>query len=166
MPLLCIGILTVTLTNLLIFDLGVSVYKVELPSDDMNESAAVSKSYLLFALGAGILFQLWHAFCTNMFGRYMLLICSVAVLSPWAERFIPLNMMKRHIWAMEEAQVELMLNQTQAELIEMARMDNRGWCFGIPTDFSFSMTPKVCHSRKTWTNQRVGLRFVSVKRNR
>ena len=69
-PLLSIGILTAGATNLLMFDLGLDSYKVQLPSDTMNEGATLSASYLRFSLGAGSLFQLWHAFGARLFGRF------------------------------------------------------------------------------------------------
>ena len=109
------GILTAALANLLIFDMGVAVYEVVLPIDDMNEAAALSKSYLLFALRAGLLFQLWHAFCTEMFGRFMLLAVTIVLQGPWAENFVPAKQVKRYIWVRPGASRE-------PELIEMAQL--------------------------------------------
>eukprot|EP00435_Cladocopium_sp_Y103_P056168 s406_g18.t2 len=118
-PLLCIGIFTAALTNGLIFDLGVGVYEVVLPTDDMNEGAALSKSYLMFTLAAGVLFQLWHAFCTEMFGRYLLLAFSIVTLGPWAERCLPVRIVKQRLWADETS---------EADGIELQQMEGHaGW---------------------------------------
>ncbi|CAK9019709.1 unnamed protein product [Durusdinium trenchii] len=115
-PLLCLGILAAAVTNLLMFDLGTRVYHVELPSDEVNEGAALSASYLRLALRAGSLFQLWHAFSTQMFGRYLLLAVHLAVLGPWAKCFLPVSFVKRRLWTLTES--------TEAQLIELTRMES------------------------------------------
>ena len=97
-PLLSIGILTAGATNLLMFDLGLDSYKVQLPSDTMNEGATLSASYLRFSLGAGSLFQLWHAFGARLFGRFLLLGFTIATMSPWARYFLPVVNVKRLFW--------------------------------------------------------------------
>lgn len=85
--------------NFLMFDLGIRAYGVQLPSDEGNNSSSLSKSYLRLALLAGTLFQLWHAFSTEMFGCHVLLVFAIAVHGPWAKFFLPARLVKRHIWA-------------------------------------------------------------------
>lgn len=109
------GVFTAALANLLIFDMGVGVYEVVLPTDDMNEGAALSKSYLLFALRAGLLFQLWHVFSTEMFARYILLAVTIVLHGPWAERFLPAKHLKHYFWAPAT-------ETREPELIEMAHL--------------------------------------------
>ena len=115
-PLLSLGILAAAVTNFLMFDLGIRFYKVELPSDEVNEVAALSVSYLYFALGTGSLFQLWHAFSTQMCVRYLLLAVHLAVLGPWAKCFLPVSFVKRRLWSLTES--------TEAQLIELTRMES------------------------------------------
>ena len=112
-PLLSIGILVASTANLLIFDLGLWSYGVRLR---VNENAALSASYLSFALLAGAAFQLWHAFSTGIYGRYMLLSFDLVVLGPWAARFLPLDFCRRHIWAERPC-------ATDGETIEMTIPD-------------------------------------------
>lgn len=81
------------------FDLGIRVYGVQLPSDEANTGSSLSKSYLRLALVAGTLFQLWHGFSTEMFGWHLLLVFAIAVNGPWAKFFLPVGLVKRHIWA-------------------------------------------------------------------
>lgn len=100
-PLLSLGILSAGIANLLMFDLGIWGFGVTLPSDSVNKGAAVSGSYLRFALGAGCCFQLWYAFSTRMYGRYVLLIFSLTVMGPWAKYFLPLDVASRHFWRQE-----------------------------------------------------------------
>ena len=66
-PLLCIAILTAAATNLLMFNLGIDSFGVCLPSDEMNEGAALSSSYLRLTLWVGSFFQLWHSFSAGIF---------------------------------------------------------------------------------------------------
>ena len=116
-PLLSLGILGAGTANLLIFDLGVWVFRVKLPSDEMNRNAGLSRSYLSFALIAGCCFQLWHAFSTQMYGRYVLLIFSLAVMGPWAKCLLPIESARGLFWADAE-------KASETEFIEMAiRMD-------------------------------------------
>ncbi|CAK9039827.1 LRR receptor-like serine/threonine-protein kinase ERL2 (Protein ERECTA-like kinase 2) [Durusdinium trenchii] len=114
-PLLSLGILAAAVTNFLMFDLGIRFYKVELPSDEVNEVAALSASYLYFALGAGSLFQLWHAFSTRMCGRYFLLAVHLAIMGPWANVFLPVGFIKRRFWTSDDMR--------ERELMEMTSMD-------------------------------------------
>ena len=44
-------------------------------------------------------FQLWHAFGTKMYGRYMLLAVHVVLMGPWARCILPLKMARRLFWA-------------------------------------------------------------------
>lgn len=115
-PLLSLGILAAAVTNFLMFDLGIRFYKVELPSDEVNEVAALSASYLYFALGAGSLFQLWHAFSTWMCGRYFLLAVHLAIMGPWANVFLPVGFIKRRFWTSDDMR--------ERELMEMTSMDS------------------------------------------
>ena len=97
-PLLSVGILGAGIANLLMFDLGVWTFGVKLPSDDINRGARISRSYLGFALCAGCCFQIWHAFSSKMYGRYLLLFFSMATMGPWAKRFLPLERARYHLW--------------------------------------------------------------------
>ncbi|CAK9000103.1 Uncharacterized protein SCF082_LOCUS6350 [Durusdinium trenchii] len=115
-PLLSLGILAAAVTNFLMFDLGIRFYKVELPSDEVNEVAALSASYLYFALGTGSLFQLWHAFSTQMCGRYLLLAVHLAIMGPWANVFLPVGFITRRFWTSDDMR--------ERELMEMTSMDS------------------------------------------
>ena len=119
-PLLSLGILAAAVTNFLMFDLGIRFYKVELPSDEVNEVAALSASYLYFALGAGSLFQLWHAFSTQMFGRYFLLAVHLVTMGPWANGFLPIGLVQRSFWAPNDLR--------ETGLIELTRIDSVSPC--------------------------------------
>ena len=66
-PLLCIAILTAAATNLLMFNLGIDCFGVCLPSDEMNEGAGLSSTYLSLTLWAASFFQLWHSFSAGIF---------------------------------------------------------------------------------------------------
>eukprot|EP00913_Durusdinium_trenchii_P032220 g30169.t1 len=68
-PLLSLGVLSASTVNMLIFDLGVWHFRVQLPDDEVNRAAGLSGSYLSFAQIAGSSLQLWHAFSSNMHGR-------------------------------------------------------------------------------------------------
>ncbi|CAK9014826.1 Probable leucine-rich repeat receptor-like protein kinase At2g33170 [Durusdinium trenchii] len=112
-PLLSFGVLGVASANLLILDLALWSFRIQLPSNEVNQLAALSRSYLSFAHSAGCCFQLWHAFGSQMYGRYILLIFSIAVMNPWATRFLPLKAARRYFWAEVE-------KASQTEFIEMA----------------------------------------------
>eukprot|EP00435_Cladocopium_sp_Y103_P015899 s135_g3.t3 len=98
-PLLSLAILGAAAANLFLFDVGVWNFNVRVPSDAMNHSAELSRSYLKLALGASCCFQLWHAFSAKMFGRYVLLVVYVILLSPWASRILPLARARRWFWS-------------------------------------------------------------------
>ncbi|CAK9039824.1 unnamed protein product [Durusdinium trenchii] len=119
-PLLSLGILAAAVTNFLMFDLGIRFYKVELPLDEVNKGAALSVSYLYFALGAGSLFQLWHAFSTQMFGRYFLLAVHLVTMGPWANGFLPIGLVQRSFWAPNDLR--------ETGLIELTRIDSVSPC--------------------------------------
>ncbi|CAK8989845.1 Uncharacterized protein SCF082_LOCUS1993 [Durusdinium trenchii] len=118
-PLLSLGIWSAGTANLLLFDAGVWNFGVRLPLDAMNRKAALSKSYLTFALGAGCCFQLWHAFGAEMYGRYILLIFSLAVMGPWAKRFLPLELARSYFWAEAD-------KASESEFIEMIQTVSAG----------------------------------------
>ncbi|OLP88199.1 hypothetical protein AK812_SmicGene30504 [Symbiodinium microadriaticum] len=97
-PLLCIAILTAAATNLLMFNLGIDCFGVCLPSDEMNEGAGLSSTYLSLTLWAASFFQLWHSFSAGMAGRFVLLAFTVTVMGPWAKRFLPVRTVKQALW--------------------------------------------------------------------
>ena len=97
-PLLGFAILAAALANLFVFDAGLRNFRVILPADEMNRGAAISRSYLRFALWSGSFFQIWYAFGTKLFGRYALLAIHIMVSGPWATHFLPVDLARRHIW--------------------------------------------------------------------
>ena len=117
-PLLSIGILSASTANLFIFDLGVWRFGVRLPLNEMNQKAALAKAYLRFALGAGCCFQLWHAFASKMYGRYILLGLSITVMGPWTPRFLPVELARRYFWAKSTRPSE-----EETKSIEMTQSD-------------------------------------------
>ena len=108
-----LGILAAAVANLVMFHVGLRIYKVELP--DAMSQASLSASYLRLTLGVGSLFQLWHAFSTKMFGRYVLLAFHLVIMGPWANAFLPINMVCR-FWTSDAADAP--------EVIELSRMDS------------------------------------------
>ncbi|CAK9081633.1 Uncharacterized protein SCF082_LOCUS38840 [Durusdinium trenchii] len=104
-PLLSLGIMSAVTANLLLFDLAVWRFGVKMPMDEMNQKATLSRSYLNWTLLSGSGFQLWHAFGSGMCGRYFLLAFHLAVLNPWATRFLPLQWARQHFWAEAEKAV-------------------------------------------------------------
>ena len=97
-PLLSFAILAAALANLFMFDAGLWNFRVTLPTDEMNRGAAISTSYLRFALWSGSFFQIWYAFGTKLFSRYALLAIHIMVTGPWAKHFLPVDMVRRHFW--------------------------------------------------------------------
>ncbi|CAK9015030.1 unnamed protein product [Durusdinium trenchii] len=119
-PLLSIGILSAAVANLFLFDVAIWRFHVRLPSDTRSRDAGISRSYLSFSLGASCCFQVWHAFCTEMSGRYLLLVANVVLLGPWARRLLPLDRAKNFFWAD-------LIRAGEAEVIELAiRIDVEG----------------------------------------
>ncbi|CAL1137612.1 unnamed protein product [Cladocopium goreaui] len=111
-PLLSVGVLCVATANLFLFDVGIWSFKVQMPTDVVNQQAALSRSYLTLTLAATCGFQLWHAYGTQMFGRHLLLL-NLAILLPVKRWMLPLERARSFFWAeMERA--------TEAEVIEMA----------------------------------------------
>ncbi|CAK9052236.1 Uncharacterized protein SCF082_LOCUS28607 [Durusdinium trenchii] len=94
-PLLGFAILAAALANLFMFDAGLWNFQVTLPTDEMNRGAAISTSYLQFALWSGSFFQIWYAFGTKLFGRHALLAVHVTIMGPWAKHFLPVDLAKR-----------------------------------------------------------------------
>ncbi|CAK9090648.1 Uncharacterized protein SCF082_LOCUS42748, partial [Durusdinium trenchii] len=112
-PLLSFAILAAALANLFMFDAGLWNFRVTLPTDEMNRGAAISTSYLRFALAAGSFFQLWYAFGTKLFGRYALLAVHVTIMGPWAKHFLPVDLARRHLWTEHQT-------ASDVQVIEMA----------------------------------------------
>ncbi|CAE7741147.1 GSO1 [Symbiodinium sp. CCMP2592] len=72
-PLVSFSVVAAFLSNAMLFEIGLS-FGVRLPTNAANRGAALSHSYLRFALATSCAFQLWHAFGTSMAGRTMLLL--------------------------------------------------------------------------------------------
>ncbi|CAK9113896.1 unnamed protein product [Durusdinium trenchii] len=112
-PFLGFAILAAALANLFMFDAGLWSFQVTLPTDEMNRGAAISTSYLRFALVVGSFFQLWYAFGTQLFGRYALLASHIMVIGPWAKHFLPVDLVRRHFWTEHQT-------VSDVQVIEMA----------------------------------------------
>lgn len=112
-PLLSVGVLCMAVANLFLFDVGIWSFKVQMPTNVVNQQAALSRSYLTLTLAATCGFQLWHAYGTQMFGRHLLLLLNLAMLLPVKRWMLPLERARSFFWVeMERA--------TEAEVIEMA----------------------------------------------
>ena len=120
-PLLSLGIFAAALTNLFLFDAGIWGFGVRLPANLANRQAAMSMSYLRFALAAGSFFQLCYAFGTQMYGRFFLLAFHVVVLGPWGKQLLPLERATRYFWTdVNQAKVpEVEMKETPSDPAEI-----------------------------------------------
>lgn len=58
-----------------------------------------TRSYLSLSLVLSCAFQLWHAFGTKMYGRYVLLIVILCLDGPWSWYVLPFKTAKRYFWS-------------------------------------------------------------------
>eukprot|EP00913_Durusdinium_trenchii_P017709 g16647.t1 len=93
-PFLSLAILIAVCANVLVLDIGLRWYGVQVPPDVRR----LSRSYLRLTLRATGGFQLWHAFGTEMWGRHVLLALHFLLLIPWTTRLLPVQRARHLLW--------------------------------------------------------------------
>eukprot|EP00434_Breviolum_minutum_P035922 symbB.v1.2.031811.t1/scaffold3735.1/size51219/1 len=122
-PLVGVSITAAVATNFLLFDFAVAMH-VPLLTDRNNLEASLSRAYFHAAFISSWAFQVWHAFSTQMQGRFMLLPMGIVVLLPKDTWFDGRKI--EALWAAIRPRQRRPMGESESETLELRELGSLG----------------------------------------